>query len=425
MTLSAGVALADKFEFLTYTPPASGWKRQAAKDGSIYRRTNGIGLIYFYASHPTTGSATDEFAKMWDTRVGSTVPGPVPQPQIQQDGDYTLAVGIKRVDAQSTITTVSLVTIVGQGRALGVLTLVAGDDALREVTSFLDSLSVTTGEPAVTPQSSGAISTTEIAVDFDVPPGYVSQRDGRTVVLKPATLDRATPCVYGINPARPSRGTLEEDARAAFLEVLPGWQVKSGNYNAMRGISGAGWPFYWFRTDVQRLVGSSYEYLTAMTMAFPASSGHVNIFWGFGSTGPCTVDDLTFLRLFYSLRPHGWTSDGGKALARELQGTWRNTQAVGMAQYKFLPNGRYEYGLATSTTFGNLETRTGSVSDGRYELRDSELTITPDVPGRGMKKYRVRIYDELRLGRWSRVMSLLNENAKPASEVQYMRIADQ
>ncbi len=420
----AGVVYADTFEFLTYTPPPSGWTKAAAKDGTVYSRTSGIGLIYFYNSYPATGSAADEFAAMWTARVGPTLPGPAPQPQIQRDGEYTVAVGSNRFDAQGTITTVVFVAIVGRGRAIGILAMTAGDEALKEVTAALDSVSIAKGTPAGTTPNSGSVSTGGIEVDFDVPPGYVSERSGSMIVLKPTNVDRSTPCVYGISPARPSSGRLDADARAAILEALPGWQLKSDHYNAMRGITGAGWPYYWFRTDVQRLVGGSYQYLTAMAMAFPSGQGQVSIFWGFGATGICTVDDLTFLRLFFSLRPRGWTSDGGKALGRELQGMWRDTQNVGMAQYRFLPNGRYEYGLGTSTTFGNLETRTGSVGDGRYALRDAELTTTPDARGRGATKYRVRVYDEFLGGVWRRAMSLLNEGAKPALDVHYMRIED-
>ena len=145
------------------------------------------------------------------------------------------------------------------------------------------------------------------------------------VVLTPATIDEKTPCAYGISPARSSSGNLEADARSAILEALPGWSLKSDSYNAMRGVAGAGWPYFWFRTDVQRLVGGSYEYATAMTMAFPAGQGLVNIIWGVGTPARCALDDLSFARLFHSLRPRGWISDGGKALSRELQGTWRNS----------------------------------------------------------------------------------------------------
>lgn len=423
-TFLAAATYADTFEFLTYTPPPSGWTKLAANDGIVYTRASGIGLIYFYASHAATGSASDEFASMWGKRVGPTVPGPAPQPQLQRDGDYAVAVGSKRIDAKGTITTVALVTIVGGGRAIGVLTMSAGDDALREVTAFLDSVNVTPGLSATAAPNSGSAPVGGIEVDFDVPPGYVSQRDGRMVVLKPITIDRTTPCVYGVSPSRQSSGRLDADAGAAILEPLPGWQLKSDSYNAIRGTAGAGWSYHWIRTDVRRLVGGSYEYLTAMTMAFPASSGRVNIVWGFGSTGPCLLDDLHFARLFHSLRPRGWTSDGGRAFARDLHGTWRNSQNVGMAQYKFLPNGRYEFGIGTVTTMGLFERTSSSVSDGRYELRSAELTISPDVRGRSASRYRVRIYDEFVLGRWTRAMSLLDENAKPALEVQYMRVED-
>ena len=73
---------------------------------------------------------------------------------------------------------------------------------------------------------------------------------------------------------------------------------------------------------------------------------------------------------------------------------------------------------------GAFERTSSGVSDGRYELRGAELTLTSDRRDRGVSKYRVRIYDEFVLGRWTRAMSLLDEEAKPALEVQYMRIED-
>jgi hypothetical protein len=423
LTLLASEAYADTFEFLTYTPPR-GWINQASQDGRVYRRASGIGLITFYASYPATGSASDEFVRIWRARVEPSLPGPAPKPQLQPDGDYVAAVGAQRVDAKGTITTISVVAFVGRGRAIGVLTMAAGDEASHEVTAFLNSLDVSPSAPAASTSKSGSGPGAEIEVDFDAPPGYVSRRDGSMVVLAPTTVDEKTPCAYGVSPARASKGQLEADARAALLESLPGWQLKSDSYNAMRGVAGAGWPYFWFRADVQRLVGGSYEYATAMTMAFPAGPGRVNIIWGVGNPARCTLDDLAFSRLFHSLRPRGWNSDGGKAILRDLQGTWRNSQRVGIAQYKFMANGRYEFGIGTTTRTGLFERTSSSVSDGRYELRGAELTIIPDRRDRGVSKYRVRIYDEFVLGRWTRVMSLLDENANPALEAQYMRIED-
>ena len=405
---------AETFEFLTYTPPASGWEKKMSADGPVYRRTQGVGLISLYASYPTSLSAADEFTKIWRGKIEIPISVKAPQPKIETAGEFKIAIGAQTVDAQGTVTTISVVTFVGRGRAISLSAIAAGDDVMREVSVFLDTVDLAKEAPNATSTTAGAVD-----VDFDVPAGYTSQRDGQTVVLKPVNLSRMTPCIYGFSPSRPSSKNLEADARGAILEPLPGWQIKSDHYNAMRGVSGGGWQYYWFRTDVQQLSGASMQYLTAMAMAFPSGPGRLSILWGFGSTGVCNADDLTFLRLFFSLRPRGVTPDGGKALGRELEGLWRDTQSSGLAQYKFLPTGQYQYGLGTSTTFGNLETRTGGVSDGRWELRGSNLILTGGSRG---GKYRVRIYDELIGGVWRRAMSLLNESSTPVLDVQYMRI---
>ena len=408
---------AETFEFLTYTPP-KGWTKQMSADGPVYRRTSGVGLISFYASYPTTALAPDEFARAWQARIGAALSIPAPQPKVESDGDYKIAIGAQNVDAQGTMTAVSLVTIVGRGRSISFSAVAAGPDVLNEVTAFFDTIKINPGPAASAPQTSAGT----IDVDFDLPKGYTSTRDGSAIVIKPATVDRATPCVYGLSPARATLGDLAADARAALLEPLPGWQIKSDHYNAMRGVSGAGWQYYWLRTDVQQMSGSSMQYLTAMAMAFSSAPGRVNILWGFGATGPCTLDDHSFLQLFFSLRPRGWTSDGGKSLAAQLHGLWRDTQNTGMAQYRFRSDGRYAYEYGTSTTFGNLETRTGSASDGRWQLRGSDLTFTGGR--RGGSKLRVRVYDEYLGGVWRRGMSLLDESAKPPLEVHYMRIEE-
>ena len=411
VVILAANVFADTFEFVAFTPPP-GWTNKPTDKGRTYNRPTGIGLIYFYNSYPTTGTPNEEFAKMWNERITGTAPGDPPQPQLEKNGDYTAAVGMKAVNADGTMTTIALTTIVGRGRALGILTLTAGDDVLREVTTFLDTIKIGVASPATSGDA--------IEVDFTPPPGYTSQRDGRAIVLKPTTLDAKTPCIYGISPSRPSSGTLERDARAAILEPLTGWQLKSEHYNARRGTAVAGWPYYWLRTDVQQMSGGTMQYLTAMSMAFPGAAGRTNIVWGFGPTQHCTLDDVAFLRLFHSIKPRGIVSDGGKAFKEQLVGTWRNTEAVGMAQYIFASNGNYEYGQGTSTTFSTLETRTGSVGDGKYSFNGSEMTLT----GRRAGKYFVRIYEEFNGGIWLKTMSVLNESSNPPLEVRYLRVKD-
>jgi hypothetical protein len=408
MTISAH---ADTFEFITFTP-APGWVKQQVQDGVMYRRTSGVGLIYFYNSYASTGTAADEYEKIWKARLEPTIPGSAPKPEVRPDGEYFVALGVKQMDAQGTPTIVALFTVVGKGRALGVMAMAGGTEVFPEFKTFLDSVKLA---------DSRGMPSSFIDVDFDVPQGYIPARDGTSIVFKPVTLDRKTPCVYGISASRPSAGSLERDARAAILEPLPGWQIKSDHHNAMRGVSGTGWQYFWYRTDVQQMSAGSMQYLTAIAMAFQTAPGRVSILWGFGATGVCSLDDATFLRLFFSLRPSGWTSDGGKALARELHGSWRDTQSTGMAQYKFLADGRYAYGMGTSTTFGNLETRTGSVSDGRWKLSGSDLSFTGGA--RGGSRFRVRVYDEFLGGVWRRAMSVFSDGPTPL-DVHYMRIEE-
>jgi hypothetical protein len=425
MITLAGDAYAETFEFLSYTPPR-GWTKQVLKDGTVYKRASGIGLITFYPSLPAAASASEEFVKMWRARVEPAGPGLAPQPQIHGDGDYTLAIGSRQLNVQGANISVVLTVIVGRGRAVGVLTTGSGDEVLRELADFFNGITIIRAAPVgAAPNASGlgTASAGGIEVDFDPPPGYAARQNGRMIELAPKTFDEKTPCAYGVSPARASSGDLEADARAAILEALPGWEIKAGHqYNALRGVAAEGWPYYAFATDVKKLEGGSYKYLEAITMAFPSSHGKVNIIWGFGPPAHGILNDLSLARLFHSLRPRGWNSDGGKAFLQELQGTWRNSQRNGLAQYKFMANGRYEFGIGTVTNIGFFERTSSGVSDGRYELHGAELIITPDRRDRGVSKYRVRIYDEFVLGKWTRVMTLLDESAKPALDVEYMRI---
>jgi hypothetical protein len=274
------------------------------------------------------------------------------------------------------------------------------------------------------PSSTAPVSTGQIDVDFDVPPGYSSARQGTMVVLTPAHLDDNTPCVYGISPARASSGSYERDAFAALLEPMPGWQRKDENYYAMRGTAATGWPFYWIRTDAVR-PGPSYEYMAVMAMAFPASNGATNIVWGIGNPAKCLADDASFARLFHSLRPRGWQTDGGRALAQDLVGLWRNSQSIGMGQYRFDANGRYEFAINTTTEIGYLERTSTSLHQGSYTLSDGVLTLSPDRKSRGTERLRIRVYDEFSLGKWQRSLTTLDESHHEPREVQYYRIERQ
>lgn len=117
-TLLAGEMYADTFEFLSYKMP-QGWASQPVQEGVAYKRSNGVGLIYFYPSYASTGSAAEEFAKMWRARVEPAFRAQAPQPQLQREGDFTAAIGGGKIDDQGTIATVSLVAFVGKGKRSG------------------------------------------------------------------------------------------------------------------------------------------------------------------------------------------------------------------------------------------------------------------------------------------------------------------
>lgn len=337
-----------------------------------------------------------------------------PQPQLQQNGDLTAVIGNRQVNAQGTVTSVSLVAFVGHGRVIGVLAITAGDEAFREAAAFLDSIKLGTDRSV---SSSG-----QIELEFKAPPGYEQMRSGSAIILKPIRVDGSTPCVYGIGPSRTSTGNLENDARKAILEPHPGWRIKDQSFNAMRGVSADGWKYYWFRTGIESVSNGNYLYVNAMAMAIDAGNGKAGIVWGVGNAAHCMLDDGSFSRLFHSLRPKGWISDSGGALSREIQGVWRNTQRLGVAQYKFLPGGRYEFGLGTTTVTGIFERTSSSVSDGRYSFSGSLLTLIPDRRDRGASRYFVRIYDHYNSGGWIRVMALLGENSGTSEEIEYSRI---
>ncbi|PYS98750.1 MAG: hypothetical protein DMF63_14250 [Acidobacteria bacterium] len=300
ITLFSIAAHADTFEFINFTPPV-GWTKQDSKDGVVYKRATGIGAVSFYNSYPTTGAAADEFEKTWQTRLGSIVPGGAPRPKLDRDGDYAVAIGGQQINAQDAVLSFSMITFVGRGRGLSVVTVTAGDEVQREITAFLNTISIGSG-------AAGATNTSDpFEVEFDVPSGYLSIREGGMIILTPVTVNDQSPCAYGIAPARNSSGNLEADARSAVGDVMTGWQIKNDRYEAMKGFAAAGWPYYWFRTDIQRLVGSSYEYASVMTMAFPASSGRV-IVRADGQTTVARKSHKTSSAHGVTVKTSGWRS---------------------------------------------------------------------------------------------------------------------
>jgi hypothetical protein len=248
---------------------------------------------------------------------------------------------------------------------------------------------------------------------FDTPPGYTAQRSGEVVVLAPVAVAQ-NPCIYGIAPNRLATPNLEADAEAALLQaVVAGWRRLDDGHYAMRGISAGGWPYVWHRAAFEGNINGQREAVNAMAMVLPAGPGRVHVVWGMGNIARCLLDDVAFEQLFHSLRPAGWTSDRGQALTRALMGTWRYTASAGLQQFTFKTGGRYERDLGTRANVGITERTSATASGGRFALRDGALTLTPDHRPQSPDRYRVRVYDEWAMGKWKRMMVLLDTSNPP------------
>jgi hypothetical protein len=283
------------------------------------------------------------------------------------------------------------------------------------------------------PPSPSATAAGGIEADYAVPAGFTQTRQGAWVLFTPAQLTDKTPCVYGLGPARGSSGSLENDALAALLEPVPGFQRDHQNPVAFRGSSAAGWAYHGVRASVHRMGNAGAEYLNVMAMAFPAGAGRVNILFGFGSNVYCMADDAAFAQLFHSLRPHGWASDGGAALRTALLGGWRMnagarsphaSRSIAQAKiYVFRQDGRYFDVLHTTTELGLWETVRTSTGDGSWVLRDGVLVMTPDRRDRGAQRYRVRVFDDFSLGRWWRKMTMIGDGSTEHRELELDQIS--
>jgi hypothetical protein len=258
---------------------------------------------------------------------------------------------------------------------------------------------------------------------FTVPPGYSQKRDGELLFLVPANPNQ-TPCVYGFAGRHLSTGNLETDAQAALVKiVVPGFRKLDDWHYAMRGTSAAGWSYFWYRGAFAGELNGQRANVNAMAMVLQAGPGQVHVVWGMGSIVNCLLDDATFEQLFHSLRPSAWTSDGGAALTRALMGTWRFTAGnAGMHQLTFRTGGRYARDLGSSAIVGAGERTSATATEGRFTLRDGELTLVPDNRPGDPDRKSVRVYEEYSRVGWKHAVVLLDNRAQPPSVVQYYRV---
>ncbi|HEU4454660.1 MAG TPA: hypothetical protein VFR81_16450, partial [Longimicrobium sp.] len=355
-------------------------------------------------------------------------PRPPPQPAVGTQGEVAMAVGLRDVGSGEAASRVVVVTFLWRGRALGVVGMATGPERQAELQAFLNTLRAEPGAPPSSPAppppaAAAPSSASGRELGFDVPPGYTRQRNGDVVVLAPAAVSERTPCIYGIAPPVASSGNLEADAEAALVQVVvPGWRRLDGRRYAMRGTSAAGWPYAWFRAAFEGEMGGQRQAVNAMAMVLPAGAGRVHVVWGMGSIARCLLDDASFEQLFHTLRPAGWTSDGGQALSRALVGGWRYTASAGLQQLHFGADGRFDRDLGTRASVGVTERTSATASGGRFTLRDGELLLTPDHRPQSPDRYRVRLYDEWINDGWRRAITLLDAASNPPLVIPYYRV---
>lgn len=161
-SLAAGVLLqsagvrAESFEVVNYTPPR-GWPVQNLPDGKAYVRPDKNGIITFYAGRFDNPEVA--FVVTWRELVEPVVPGPAPTPQLSREGEFSVASGAVHGRFNGKDLAVSMVTITGRGRRLGIVSIASSDEARRELTAFFASLALAPAAvaPAPDPPASGLV----------------------------------------------------------------------------------------------------------------------------------------------------------------------------------------------------------------------------------------------------------------------------
>jgi hypothetical protein len=413
----------ERFESITYSPPPSAWNvLDLGADGRRYVRQEeaGNGVIVIVPGRPATGSASAEFAAMWQARAAIILAGPSPKPTTTQEGEFTVLSGTRKSVSEGQAVSARLVTIVGRGRAMGVVGIATGDAVEPEVAAVLASVRVA---PIDVASASAATAPGTGELEYELPRGYLERPESRKTVFLPEVFDARTPCIYGIAAPRRATTSLEADAESALAEaVVPGWRRQDSRKRMQRGTSSTGWPYVWVRGTFQRVDAGRAQSKIAMATVLPAGGGRVHVVFGEGDPDRCRLHDASFERLFHSLQPGGWTSDGGKALIQSVVGTWRTNESPALQQLVLGADGRFERSISTVVAAGIGGSGDSALSRGKYVVRGSELLLIPDSNPQRADRYQVRVYESARGTGWKRSMALLDEHVSPAGVLWWSRV---
>lgn len=392
-------ARAETFELLSFSVPP-GWSQQAVEGGTSYRRiANGRVLATFtlHASTAASGTAEQEFGRAWTAWMG-WVEGAPPTPRTLREGAYTIAAGTAEAPSPDGVQKVVLAVYVGNSRALAVTAIGIGPEGGRALDGLLATVKVAASPAAPPPAAPAAAASGSIGVEYDVPPGYRSRRDGQTIVIEPVKLSEAQSCMFVVMPTMTSSGDLVADADTV-LAGIPGWQVRtSPRYWTMeRGLGATGWSYVYRRTDLEQADGDRMKYLGGFAFVIESAPGLIDVVWGVGPLTGCPSTDPAVAKLRASLRPRAWKSDAYAQLKADLLGTWRFSTKAGIIQYTFLENGRFDYGGITETVRNagsvDIETTRTLVGDGTWKIDGGDLVLSWDAKKKGRVRKPIRIYE--------------------------------
>jgi hypothetical protein len=441
----AAPASADSFEFLAYTPPGTPWVKQVQPTGAIAYMNVGTnnrgGMIMLVPSVTPIGSPTEEFQTYWRVNVDTIMKAQMPTPQVKPARDMTMVWGSAPIDVGGQRGDIQVVMFVGRNSVLGTITVTVGSDAVRDVAAFnasvkiLDESRPNAKSPAVAPAQperpalapqppaptavQPAPSNNGLGFDYEVPPGYAKKSDAGMTWLVPRAPKREGACMYGLLAPTASTGDLEKDVDAAMKQVPAGFHPVKHISTKQRGIGATGWP-YWYKFGGLDAIapGPNARAMQMMALAFPAPNNQVNIVVGIG-TSDCITHESAFERIFHSIKPKGWVSDGGKAYKAALHAGWRyiihSPQTV-MIEYAFYPSGRYNTGHGMIAEFQGevwkYELNYAGVGEGSWKNDGTRITLMPDSPKKKKENISVRMAVEWIAGHWRETIIVLKEDDK-------------
>jgi len=411
------LAQRDTFDIAGFAPPA-GWERSQRPGFLVFQHSrpqNGrmtSGQILVFASHPTSGSPSDNFAAEWYRLV--TVPLRVnipPRIETRQARDgWTVVIGTISAPQPANPITSVLYTTSGFGRVMSVLVNATSPEYLEAGARFVGALSLSSAPagpvaggaeptsaappnsaPAGPPPTPSAATNTLGDYTYAIPDGWrtTTYPDG---LVHAFTAKNGERCQITVLQMGASSGDVARDAIDAFIRIFKIDPRQNAQYpfpspTFTRGISGDGWEYFMVQKALTGRVGDvgvpfgrvfAARVNDRLALVLTTSKDPPVSF----CFGELVHDEWP--RFFSGLHFKNWKPTGQQPLASKLTGDWITATASVGLHYSFAPNGRYsDVGGVTyrSRVSPNevVVTTQGFFGDGSYAIRGNTITFTKDT----------------------------------------------